>query len=221
MRARITQSMPWVVLFMLAVTAGVAIWAVFSEQMDEIKAKILITSGTISGACILILPCLAHVERKYLGQAAWTGVVLIAGTAILTLVTVWGELESEVVGKTMATAWIVSTAVFAAFVTLLAKLAKSWIWVHGVTVLLIATLAAELVYSVWVPVRWGEEIVATNAILMTLGIISAWVLHVSQWLASRRPQPGQVMCPRCGKLRDQQPGDMQCIHCSTVFTVKT
>ena len=51
--------------------------------------------------------------------------------------------------------------------------------------LLIGTLASELIYSVWVHVHWGEEIVATNAILMTLGIISVWVLHVVQWLASR------------------------------------
>jgi hypothetical protein len=120
----------------------------------------------------------------------------------------------------MASAWIASAAVFAAFITLLAKSAKAWTWVQAVTVLLIATLAAELIYSVWVQVDWGEEILATNAILMTLGIISASVLHVVQWLASRRLGPGRVMCPRCGKVCVQQPGDMQCSRCSTVFTVK-
>ncbi len=88
------------------------------------------------------------------------------------------------------------------------------------TVLLITTLAAELIYSVWVQVDWGEEILATNTILMTLGIISVWVLHVGEWLSSRRLEPGRVMCPCCGKVRAQQPGDMQCSRCSTVFAVK-
>ena len=111
-------------------------------------------------------------------------------------------------------------AAFGAFVTLLAKVPKAWTWVQGVTVLLIATLAAELIYAVWADADWGEKILATNAILMTLGVISAWLLHVFQWLARHRPEPGQVMCPRCGKVRAQQPGDMECSRCSAVFAVK-
>ena len=122
--------------------------------------------------------------------------------------------------QTVVSGWIASAAAFAAFITLLAKLSKRWAWVQAVTVLLVATLAVELIYSVWVQVDWGEEILSTNAILMTLGIISAWVLHVVQWLASRRPGPGHVMCPRCGKVCAEQPGDIQCSRCSTVFAVK-
>ena len=85
MRTLIKQNVLWVVLFMLLVTAGVAIWAVFSDEMGEIQEKILITTGTISGACILVLPCLAQTEHRYLRHAAWTGVVLISGTAALTV----------------------------------------------------------------------------------------------------------------------------------------
>ena len=220
MRSLIRRNVLWVVLFMLVVTAAVAIWAVFSDEMGEIQEKILITTGTISGACILVLPCLAQTEHRYLRHAAWTGVVLISGTAALTVVVVWIEPGSRAIEKTMASAWIASAATFTAFIALLAKLAKAWTWVQAVTVLLIATLAAELIYSVWVQVDWGEEILATNAILMTLGIISTWVLHVVQWLASRRLRPGRVMCPRCGKVCVQQSGDMQCSRCSTVFAVK-
>jgi hypothetical protein len=223
MRSMIKKNVPWVVLGMLVVTAVVAIWAVISDEMGEIQEKILMTTGTLSGGCILILPCLARTERRYGLHAAWTGVVLISGTAVLTVVIVWVEPDSRAMERAMISGWIASAAAFAAFITLLAKLSKRWAWVQAVTVLLIATLAAELIYSVWVQVDWGEEILATNVILMTLGIISAWVLHVVQWLASRRPGPpgpGRVMCPRCGKACDQQPGDMQCGHCSTVFAVK-
>ena len=220
MRSLIKQYVLWVVLFMLVVTAGVGIWAVFSDELGDIQRKILITTATISGACILMLPCLAHTERRYLCHAAWTGVVLIAGTALLTIVIVWVEPGSRTMEKTMASGWIASAAAFAAFITLFAKPAKAWTWVQAVTVLLIATLAAEIIYSVWVQVDWGEEILATNAILMTLGIISAWVLHVVQWLASRRPGPGYLMCPRCGKTCAEEPGDIECTRCSTVFAVK-
>jgi len=221
MRSLIKQNVPWVVLFMLVVTAGVAIWAVFSDEMGKIQEKILITTGTISGACILMLPCLGQTERRYLRHAAWTGAVLISGTAVLTIVMVWGEPGSQAMERTVMSGWIASAAAFGAFVTLLAKLTRRWTWVPAVTVLLIVTLAAALIYSVWVQIDWGEEILATNAILMTLGIISAWVLHVAQWLASRRPGPGRVMCPRCGKVCAEQPGDIQCSRCSTVFAVKT
>jgi hypothetical protein len=150
----------------------------------------------------------------------WTGVLVISGTAVLTAVVVWCEPGSPTLEKTLGSGCIVSAAAFAAFITLLAKLPQRWAWVPVVTILLISTLAAELVYSVWVQVDWGEEILATNAILMTLGIISAWVLHVVQWLANRRPGPGRVMCPRCGKVCDEEPGDIQCSRCSTVFAVK-
>jgi hypothetical protein len=222
MRLLTKQNVLWVVLFMLVVTAGVGIWAVFSDEIGEIQEKILITTGTISGACILMLPCLAHTERPYLRHAAWTGVVLILGTAVFTIVMVWVWVEpgNRAMEKTMASGWIASVAAFLAFITLLAKPAKAWAWGQAVTVLLIATLAALVIYSVWVKVDWGEEILATNAILMTLGIISAWVLHVVQWLANRRPGPGRVMCPRCGKVCALEPGDMQCSRCSTVFAVR-
>ena len=221
MRSLIKQNILWVVLFMLVVTAVVAIWAVFSDEMGKTQGKILITTGTISGACILMLPCLAQTERRYLRHAAWTGVVVISVTAVLTIVMVWVEPDGRAMEKTVVSGWIASAATFAAFITLLAKPSKGGAWVQAVTVLLIATLAAELIYSVWVQVDWGEEILATNAILMTLGIISAWVLHVAQWLANRRLEPGRVLCPRCGKVCAQQPGDMQCGRCLTVFAVKT
>jgi len=215
------QNVLWVVLFMLVVTAGVGIWAVFSDEIGEIQEKILVTTSTISGACILMLPCLAHTERPYLRHPAWTGVALILGTVVFTIVMVWVEPGSRTMEKTMASGWIASVAAFLAFITLLAKPAKVWTWVQAVTVLLIATLAAMVIYSVWVKVDWGEEILATNAILMTLGLISAWVLHIVQWLADRRPGPGRVMCPRCGKVCDLEPGDMQCSRCPTVFAVKS
>ena len=76
---------------MLVVTAGVAIWAVFSDEMGEIQEDILVTTATISGVCILMLPCLAHTEPRYLRHAAWAGVVLIVGTGGLTIVLVWLE----------------------------------------------------------------------------------------------------------------------------------
>ena len=215
------QNLLWVVLFMMVITSGVGIWAVFSDEIGDIQVKILITTSTISGACILMLPCFAHTESKYLCHAAWTGVGVILGTALLTIVIVWFEPGIDAVRKTMFSGWIASGAAFAAFITLLAKPAKAWTWVQAATVFLIATLAAEIIYSVWVDVDWGEEILATNAILMTLGIISTYVLHVVRSLASRRPGPGQVMCPRCGRVCPEEPGDIQCSHCSAVFVLKT
>lgn len=211
----------WVVLSMLVVTAAVGIWAVFSDHIGKTQEKILLTTGTISAACILMLPCLANTERKYLRHAAWTGVVLILGTAVLTIAVVWIEPGSRVMENVIVSGWVASAAAFAGFITLLANVAEIWTWVKAATVLLTATLAAEIIYSVWVQVDWGEEILATTAILMTLGIISAWMLHVVHWLASGQLGPGQVMCPRCGKVCDQQTGDMQCNRCSTVFAVKS
>ena len=64
MRSLTKQNVLWVVMLMLVVTAGVGIWAVFSDEMGDIQARILITTGTISGACILMLPCLAHTESS-------------------------------------------------------------------------------------------------------------------------------------------------------------
>lgn len=220
MRAPNKQTILWVVLLMLAVTAVVGIGAVFSDGIGEIQQKILVTTGTVSGACILMLPCFAHTEHRYLRHSAWSAAAIISATAVLTMLIVWLEPRSRPLEQTMVSGWIVSAAAFAAFITLLAKLAKTWTWVQPVTVLLIATLAASLVYAVWEQVDWGEDILAANAILMTLGIIAAWVLHVVNWLASRRPEPGHLMCPRCGCVCAEQPGDMQCSRCSTVFAIK-
>ncbi len=103
----------WVVLSMLVVTAAVGIWAVFSDHIGKTQEKILLTTGIISAACILMLPCLAHTERKYLCHAAWTGVILILGTAVLTIAVVWIEPGSRVMEKVMASGWVASAAAFA------------------------------------------------------------------------------------------------------------
>ena len=60
-----------------------------------------------------MLPCLAQTEHRYLRHAAWTGVVLISGTAALTIVLVWLEPGSRAMEKTMASGWIASAAAFA------------------------------------------------------------------------------------------------------------
>jgi hypothetical protein len=64
--------------------------------MGEIQEDILVTTATISGVCILMLPCLARTEPRYFRHAAWAGVVLIVGTGGPTIVLVWLGNEEDV-----------------------------------------------------------------------------------------------------------------------------
>jgi len=110
----------WVVLAMLVVTAGVGIWAIFSDGVGSFKRR-SVTTGTISGACFLALPCLAHTEREYLRHTAWTGIGVISGTAVLTIGGRLVEPRSRPVEQVMASGWIAAAAAFASSITLLAR----------------------------------------------------------------------------------------------------
>jgi len=133
----------------LALTALIAIISVLSGDFSEIQLKILATAFTISAASILSMSCAAFIEKRKLIRLGLSGIFLSAAGAILLIVGIWPEIDSEEYWKTTITL-IVSAIAFAhAFLLFLPELDDKQKWVRTVSSVSIGILAVQIVVAVW------------------------------------------------------------------------
>jgi hypothetical protein len=192
------------VLGAIAVTAALGLYAVLVPgEFGETQAKVFATSMAISGASIVTLAFMPAWERRLLGPLPAVGAALALLTLALTLIGMWGEVDSVDFWKLLGT-----TALLAAWSVLICLLALATLpsrleWVYLAAAGLTLTLAAIGIGAMWTEPDDGETVARTAAALAVLS--AAFVLAVpvlsraSRWeLAAADRPPGAGFCPRCG-----------------------
>ena len=106
----------------LVLTALIAIISVLSGEFGELQLKTLATSATISAASILLMACVAFIEKKKLAGIGLCGIFLSFSAAILLSVGIWPEIESEGYWKTTITFGVFAIAFAHAFLLVLPQL---------------------------------------------------------------------------------------------------
>ena len=133
----------------LGLTAIIAIISVLSGEFGKLQGKILATCFTVSAASICSMSCAAFVEKKRRVQLGLAGICLSIVSAILVIVGIWTETDSDAYWKTTST-FIVAAISFAyAFLLTLAELEEKYRWVQRVFCVSIGVLAIQIVIAFW------------------------------------------------------------------------
>ncbi|MCF7975428.1 MAG: hypothetical protein K9N55_16545, partial [Phycisphaerae bacterium] len=112
----------------LALTALIAIISVLSGEFGKIQFKVLATTFSISAASICSMSCAAFMEKRKRTGLGLTGILLCAVGAVLVIVGLWPEIDSEVYWKTTVTVIVAAIALAHAFLLSLPDLDDRHTW---------------------------------------------------------------------------------------------
>ena len=138
---------------LLALAALVAIISVLSGEFGKLQLKILATSITISAASICSMSCAAFIEKKKLSELGLSGIFLSISAAILLIVGMWPEIDSEGYWRTTITFVVFAIAFAHAFLLVLPELDDKHKWVQLASLVSIGALALLIVVAVWGEIR--------------------------------------------------------------------
>ncbi len=181
----------------LALTALIAIASVLTGEFGEIQAKILGTSFTISAASICSMACAAFIEKKKLAHLGLSGIALSVVAAILVIIGMWAEIDSEFYIKTMATCIVGGIASAHACLLVLPSLQQNHRWIQTVSTASIAVLSLLILIAIWAKIDSEDyhRLLAVVAILVGLETLVIPLLaklagkHASPESITQRPTP--------------------------------
>jgi hypothetical protein len=138
-----------VFLGFLGLTALVAIISVLSGEFGKLQGKILATCFTVSAASICSMSCAAFVEKKRRVRLGLAGICLSIVSAILVIVGLWTEIDSDEYWKTTITLIVAAISFAYAFLLTLAQLEEKYKWVQQVFCASVGVLALQIVVGIW------------------------------------------------------------------------
>jgi hypothetical protein len=210
----------------VAVNAALGIYAVLAPEFGETQGKILGTSLCVTGAALLALACEPAWERRLLGPIPYLGAALGALAFGLTIVGMWVEPESELLGKVTGSIMTVAVACAAASLLALARPAPRHRWVLTVTLGLLALGAALVAIAPWLgddPSEWYLRALGVVLIALAAFAVSVPVLHWvdrSTLAVTESVTSAVRYCPYCGSSVAGEAGAaLACSRCGRGFTV--
>lgn len=214
-----------VFLTSIAINAALGIWALLVEDFGDTQGKVLISSFLVSGGMLAVLINGAALSRRILWPVPLMAVVGLVLGFVLLLVAVWVEADSELLGKSLTSAFVIGGAATVSGLLALLPLRPGHHVLRLVAHLLIALLAATLI-----GVLWAEG--GGDAIARVIGVQSILVAACTLALpALSRFLPVEEsavvlgsgrFCPGCGAELDAYvlSGDpISCGSCERVFSV--
>ena len=133
----------------LGLTAVIAIVSVLSGDFGELHVKILATSFTISTASICSMACAAFINKKKSSSLGFSGILFSVLAAILIILLMWLEIESEGYLKITITVAVGATAFAHAFLLALPDLGSRRAWIQKAASISIGVLACQIIAAVW------------------------------------------------------------------------
>lgn len=154
----------------LGLTALIAIISVLSGEFGELQWKILATTLTVSAASICSMSCAAFIEKRKLLMLGLSGIVLSIIAAVLFIVGMWPEIDSDEYWKATASVAVFAVAFAHGFLLILPELNKKLKWFQPLSVVSIGILACQIVVAVCLDIDYEPyyRILAVVAILVAL-----------------------------------------------------
>lgn len=174
----------------LGLTALIAIISVLSGEFGELQEDILTTCLTISIASIFLMSCAAFIEKKKLVLLGTSGIILTVSAAVLGIVWIWLEFDSELYLKVTFTCCILAVALALAFLLSLPVLGNRYKWVQPISAVTIGILALQGIAAIWGEIRDERyyRFLAVVAIIVALEILVIPILMKIRKTASQRKE---------------------------------
>jgi hypothetical protein len=133
----------------LGLTALIAIVSVLRGDFGSFQVKILATCFTISAASIGSMACAAFIEKRKKPGLGLAGIFLSISAAVLVIVGIWPEIESDEYWKTVMTCVTFAVALAHAFLLALPTLDRKQQCVQVASSVSIGVLALLIVAALW------------------------------------------------------------------------
>lgn len=154
----------------LVLTAVLAIYSILTDTFGPLQAKILGTSSIISAASILSMACAAFLERRRIPWLGFTGIAAAVAAALLSIIAIWGEIDSRDMIRVIMTLVVVAVGFAHAFLLVLPQLDRNQEWVQKASSIIIAVLGIMLIAMIWGDFKseWYARILSVLTILTGL-----------------------------------------------------
>jgi hypothetical protein len=198
-----------------------------SNGLGEVGWRVIYTTVALTVAGFALLPCVVAWESGRLGRKPW----LAAGIAIcnvaaggVILAGIWTSAESESFWQPAATLIAIALTLCYGCLLSLVALRAGHIWLRLFALALAATLASEVVATIWNEDLWSDAYIRTLAITAILMLTSSILLPVMQRI-SRQQEPGSApmaanFCPVCGAAISASTGSASCSGCGSRFRIE-
>ena len=130
----------------MILSTAIGLLAVFKSNSYEIL-RILVTSSTITTACICSIACAAFIERKDRKAIGLTGMVSCVIAAVLVIVATWVDPSEEFWKLTLTFVVIAGVLTHSLFISI-PELEKKFVWIKITTVTFISVLGILLIFSI-------------------------------------------------------------------------
>jgi hypothetical protein len=213
-----------IVLLTIAVTAALGVYAVAVPQFGELQAKVLGTSASVSGACILTLACLPGWERNRLRPLSQFGTAAAVLGFALLIAGIWSEPSADY-WKAAVTVLLLALWAGIASLLALARLVSRYRWVFWTAIALVFCFAAIGMGGMWSEPSAGAyaRVAGAVGVLTAAFVLAVPVLHrANRGQRSGGPTGPSLVgfCPSCGSaVRAEPDRTMSCPQCRSRFRV--
>lgn len=220
----------WFLIISVSLSALLGIFAILSGTFGDFKARIILTTITISAASICALAAGALWESHGSRTLPRIAVVLAILAAILIIIGIWAKISSEEFWKLNATVGVLAIASAQACLISLARLAPRFAWTRTVALVGIVFLATSIILTIWGEVNdeGFYKAMGATAILVAALTIMMPIFH----RLSRGDLIGEkgsvsddqylfptVLCPKCGTSQPNSLTQIICTNCGCRFVV--
>lgn len=190
----------YTLIISVVISALLGIGVLLFGEFDELAARVLLTTFTITVASILGLACGAYFESGRGKALPLAGIFFsIAGGVLCIVMIWWRDPYSENLGKTTLTAVMLATACALLSLISLARLDSRFRWSYYALHIAVWTLNAILLYILWFEPESSGDLVARIIGVLSIVIAALTIMTpVFHWLSRRslanavEQTPGQV-----------------------------
>jgi hypothetical protein len=216
------------VLILVNAAAGVAALATGgSDGLGEAGWRVISTTITLTAAGFALLPCVVAWESGRLGRKPWlAAAIVVCNVAAVSVIIagIWSSAESESFWQPAATLVAIALTLCYGCLLSLVALRAGHAWLRLLALALAATLAFEVVATIWNEDLWSDAYIRALAITAILMLTASILLPVVQRLSRQAPlvaaQMAANFCPVCGAGIGASTGSASCPGCGARFRIE-
>ena len=213
------------VIASVVISGLLGIVAILLKSWGDLQTRIILTTVTITGTCLLLL-CVAVLRER---RGAWilpaAGAILTVAGMLLALGGIWRLFQAEAYEKTTWIVLIFSVVTAHLCLLSLARLPGAFRWALWASFLAFYGLACKLSLMILADNASDLDLRIMGVLSITGGCLSILIPIFHRVCAAReeaRAESGKerIHCPFCAARMSHVPGIQRCPSCGRSFTLE-